>query len=318
MSISNLGKFFHLMDTSNISKHDTIHEDILWYLMKLTDVERITSIKSLEVFLERYFLISEIEVASIALDFIDSGSLISGVVSSHPFNFTVKDLLNFIGFSISDFPYDIYGTDKSFIERYEFKPPNVKISEGYNGVDLSGDAYLFQSVGVYTLLEIDSLNLRFKTDINSIHPNETIKIKEFVKYVISQVDESIFDNYIKNFGHLLTNFKPLFNPDLTVKFNPVKDLNRDRLFQIYEEFIRSDVNRLQLFDRNLKGELTIVISEKNEDKKNSQILSESDKDIIKEMINKLSIKEISKIINQNSKVPKKTIYNFCLKIKNEN
>ena len=88
--------------------------------------------------------------------------------------------------------------------------------------------------------------------------------------------------------------------------------------KIYEEFIRSDVDRLKLFDRGLKGELTIVISEKREDKKNSQILSESDKDIIKEMINKLSIKKITKIINQNNKVPKKTIYDFCLKLKNEN
>ena len=54
--------------------------------------------------------------------------------------------------------------------------------------------------------------------------------------------------------------------------------------KIYEEFIRSDIDRLHLFDKNLKGELTIVISEKNENKKNSHILSESDKDIIKEMI----------------------------------
>ena len=87
--------------------------------------------------------------------------------------------------------------------------------------------------------------------------------------------------------------------------------------KIYEEFIRSDIDKLELFDESLKGELTIVISEKKEDKKNSQILSESDKDIIKEMINKLSIKEITKIINQINKVPKKTIYDFCLKLKNE-
>ena len=80
---------------------------------------------------------------------------------------------------------------------------------------------------------------------------------------------------------------------------------------------RLDVDRLELFDKNLRGELTIVISEKKEDKKNLQILYESDKDIIKKMINTLSIKEISKIINQNNKVPKKTIYDFCLKLKNE-
>ena len=35
------------------------------------------------------------------------------------------------------------------------------------------------------------------------------------------------------------------------------------------------------------------------------------------MINKLKIKEIVSIIGQNSKVSKKEIYNYCLKIKNE-
>ena len=88
--------------------------------------------------------------------------------------------------------------------------------------------------------------------------------------------------------------------------------------KIYEEFIRSDIDKLQLFDKNLKGELTIVISEKKKNKKNSHILSESDKDIIKELMNKLSIKEITKIINQNNKVSKKIIYDYCLKLKNEN
>ena len=35
------------------------------------------------------------------------------------------------------------------------------------------------------------------------------------------------------------------------------------------------------------------------------------------MINKLSIKEITNLISQNNKVPKKVIYNYCLKLKNE-
>jgi len=35
------------------------------------------------------------------------------------------------------------------------------------------------------------------------------------------------------------------------------------------------------------------------------------------MIKKLSVKEIVNLISQKSDVPKKKIYNFCLKIKNE-
>ena len=68
---------------------------------------------------------------------------------------------------------------------------------------------------------------------------------------------------------------------------------------------------------NFKGELTIVISEKKNDEKNSDFLSESDKRNIKKMINKLSIKEIISIINKDRKIPKKIIYNYCIEIKNE-
>jgi len=40
--------------------------------------------------------------------------------------------------------------------------------------------------------------------------------------------------------------------------------------------------------------------------------------IIKKMINKLTIKEITEIISHNKDISKKEIYNYCLKIKNEN
>ena len=39
--------------------------------------------------------------------------------------------------------------------------------------------------------------------------------------------------------------------------------------------------------------------------------------MIKKMIKKLSIKDITDLISQNSGAPKKEIYNYCLKIKNE-
>ena len=53
-------------------------------------------------------------------------------------------------------------------------------------------------------------------------------------------------------------------------------------------------------------------------KKASQELSESDKRNIKSMINKLSIKEITSLPYFSNKVSKKKIYNYCLKLKNEN
>ena len=87
--------------------------------------------------------------------------------------------------------------------------------------------------------------------------------------------------------------------------------------KFYEEYLRYKVNDLKPFDQNLKGELTLVISEKKKMKKDSLLLSESDKSNIRKMIKKLSIKEIVNLISQNNNMPKKKIYNFCLKIKNE-
>ena len=87
--------------------------------------------------------------------------------------------------------------------------------------------------------------------------------------------------------------------------------------KFYEEFIRTDVDNLEPFKSDPKGELTIVISEKTKEKNSSIILKESDKKSIQKMIKKLSVKDITDLISQNTNVPKKEIYNYCLKLKNE-
>ena len=88
--------------------------------------------------------------------------------------------------------------------------------------------------------------------------------------------------------------------------------------KFYEEFFREDIENLKLLESRLKGELTIVISEMRLIKNVSQKLSESDKNIIKKTINKLSVKEIVDLIIKNNDISKKQIYNYCIKLKNEN
>ena len=107
-------------------------------------------------------------------------------------------------------------------------------------------------------------------------------------------------------------------PYLKKNFSGRKILICKEMTKFFEEFIRTDVDKLEVFDFELKGELTIVISEKEHNKKIDQNLNESDKILINKMINKLSIKEITNLVNQVKKVPKKVIYNYCIKIKNEN
>jgi len=106
-------------------------------------------------------------------------------------------------------------------------------------------------------------------------------------------------------------------PEIKKNFSGRKIVFCREITKIYEEFIRKDIDELDLFENNVKGELTVVISEKVTNKKSSQNLSESDKNIIIKMIKKFSIKEITEIITQNKNISKKEIYNFCLKLKNE-
>ena len=111
-----------------------------------------------------------------------------------------------------------------------------------------------------------------------------------------------FNRSIKDLKHYFSNRKILVCREMT---------------KFYEEYIRTDVETLEPFKSDPKGELTIVISERVKERNSSIILKESDKKNIQKMIKKLSIKDITDLISQNSNVPKKEIYSYCLKLKNE-
>jgi len=107
-------------------------------------------------------------------------------------------------------------------------------------------------------------------------------------------------------------------PDLKKIFSGRKIIFCREMSKFHEEYLRADIDDLELFANEPKGELTIVISENKLKKNSSQNLSESDKSLIEKMIKSFSTKEITNFINENKSVPKKKIYDYCLKIKNEN
>ena len=132
-------------------------------------------------------------------------------------------------------------------------------------------------------------------------------------------------NDLKLLSHLNSSLVFFISPK---KFNKSIPIIRKNFFdreilicremtKFYEEYLRYSVKDLEKFSENPKGELTIVISESKKVTKSSLFLSESDKNNIKKMINRLSIKEITNLISQNNDLPKKEIYNYCLKIKDE-
>ncbi len=106
-------------------------------------------------------------------------------------------------------------------------------------------------------------------------------------------------------------------PEIKKNFKGRKIVFCREITKMYEEFIRKNIDELELFEKEPKGELTVVISEKKISKNISKKLSESDMSMIKKMINKLSTKEIIDILSLSTNVSKKEIYNYCLELKNE-
>ncbi len=86
--------------------------------------------------------------------------------------------------------------------------------------------------------------------------------------------------------------------------------------KIHENFYRGKVSEIDNFQFNPKGEVTVVISEKNIYNKR-EILDESDKKKIKKLILNTTVKDIVRIISQQKNISKSKIYNYCLQIKDE-
>ena len=85
---------------------------------------------------------------------------------------------------------------------------------------------------------------------------------------------------------------------------------------MHEEFIRLKVSDLKKIDLNIKGELTAIFSEKKNSIYNFNYLTESDMKLINKMLSKKTIKDIVDCFKDRN-IPKRTIYNYCLKKKNE-
>ena len=142
----------------------------------------------------------------------------------------------------------------------------------------------------------------FFPEKNSKLKEDFEKLSNLNSCIVFFISPRKFNRSIKDLKHYFLNRKILICREMT---------------KFYEEYIRTDMETLEPFKSDPKGELTIVISEKVKEKNSSIILKESDKKNIQKMIKKLSIKDITDLISQNTNVSKKEIYNYCLKLKNE-
>ena len=146
---------------------------------------------------------------------------------------------------------------------------------------------------------------------------------QYIFYGFLPKKENQADNILKKLSHFNYSIV-LFIPATKINFYMLKFKKYffDRkiviakeMTKIYEEFIRGEVDSIEKLDIYLKGELTIVFSEKSISKKNKNIISESVKIEIRKMLKKYSHKDVVDFISKKEKLSKKVIYNFCLKLK---
>ncbi len=82
----------------------------------------------------------------------------------------------------------------------------------------------------------------------------------------------------------------------------------------HETYYRQNINDLSLFKTQLKGELTIVISQKIKKELLITDYVKIEKQVIK-YLKSYTVKDIVDLISKKEQVPKKVIYNLCIKNK---
>ena len=104
--------------------------------------------------------------------------------------------------------------------------------------------------------------------------------------------------YLKKFKQFFTGRKLLIAKELT---------------KLHESFYREDIDKIDMFKTPIKGELTVVISEK---KIKDKFFDE--KKVIKKAklyLKKYSLKDVVELLFESEKINKKKIYQICLNIK---
>ena len=99
-------------------------------------------------------------------------------------------------------------------------------------------------------------------------------------------------------------------------FSGRKILIAKELTKIHETLLRDDIDQVKMFDERVRGELTVIVSEKLIEKKSfdkEKIVNKA-----KKYLKKYSLKDtVDLILETEESNKKKEVYKLCLKIKNE-
>jgi len=86
------------------------------------------------------------------------------------------------------------------------------------------------------------------------------------------------------------------------------------LTKLHESLYRENIDNITMFKNKIKGELTVVISEKNI-KKEKNVDEEKIMKKAKKYLKKYSLKDVVELLFESEKINKKKIYQICLNVK---
>ena len=146
---------------------------------------------------------------------------------------------------------------------------------------------------------------------------------QYLFYGFLTKKENELDKVLKNLcnvNYSIVFFVPAYKIDFYILRFKKYFFNREiviakEMTKIHEEYIREKVTSINKLSENLKGELTVVLSERIDKKNSKKEINESIKIEIKKMLKKYSHKDVVEFVSKKENLPKKMIYNYCLKLK---
>ena len=139
-------------------------------------------------------------------------------------------------------------------------------------------------------------------------PKKENELKKILKILSQNLFSQVFFIPALKINFYLKMFKEYFSGR--------KILIAKELTKIHETLLRDDVDQVKMFDERVRGELTVIVSEKLIEKKSfdkEKIVNKA-----KKYLKKYSLKDtVDLILETEESNKKKEVYKLCLKIKNE-
>ena len=227
-----------------------------------------------------------------------------------------------------------YGVKKKLFSYHKFN--EKKISEKIiNIIKENKIVSLISDAGTPAISDPGSvlINKCIKEDLN-IHPipgpsaiTSAMSVSgfegKFLFYGFLTKKENELDRILKNISNLdfsiiffisaqrINYFIKIFKKH----FHDRKILIAKEITKMHEKFIRGKIDTIKPFSQDIKGELTVILSNKIEKNNFKKVIDESVKIEIKKMLKKYSHKDVVEYIVKKENLTKKLVYDYCLKIK---